>query len=66
MSCKKDCKPYDRFGDVERITRALKEAVRCALRRHKLLGKSVVVMQEGKITWIKPEDIPVDLDGPID
>ena len=66
MSSKKDPKPYDRFADVELITRAVQEGVRRALRRHKLLRQPVVVMKDGKITWIKPEDIPVDVDGPID
>jgi len=58
MSDKTTEKNPDRFGDVERITKAMQRGVREALRRHKLLGQSVVVMKDGKIVWLKAEEIP--------
>ena len=54
-------KRRDRVPDVDVITRALKKGVRDALRRHKLLGQSVVVMKDGKIVWLRPEEIPDDV-----
>lgn len=62
MSDKARCKICDRLADVDLITRALQKGVRQALRRHKLLGQPVVVLKDGKIVWLKPEEIPVDVD----
>ncbi len=45
----------------EEVNQALSTAVRDALRRHKRLGQSVVVWQDGKVVTLAPEDIPVDL-----
>ncbi len=45
----------------EEVSQALNTAVRDALRRHKRLGQSVVVWQDGKVVTLAPEDIPVDL-----
>lgn len=42
-----------------RIDKALREAVRQALWRHKQLGQSIVVWRDGQVTWIAPEDIQV-------
>jgi hypothetical protein len=51
--------------DVDRIFRenrrvvdeALKRGVRRAMLRHKNEGSSVVVERDGKIVWLKPEDL---------
>lgn len=47
------------FADPEIITRALAQGVRDALLKHKQTGNPVVVWREGKIVWLKPEDIRV-------
>jgi hypothetical protein len=51
--------------DVDRILRenrrvvaeALKRGVRRAMLRHKNEGSSVVIERNGKIEWLKPEDL---------
>ena len=51
--------------DVDRILRenrqvvgeALKRGVRKAMLRHKRDGLPVVIERDGKIQWIKPEDL---------
>jgi hypothetical protein len=51
--------------DVDRIFRenrrvvdeALKRGVRRAMLRHKRDGSSVVIERDGKIEWLKPEDL---------
>jgi hypothetical protein len=51
--------------DVDRILRenrrviaaALKRGVRRAMLRHKNEGSFVVVERDGKIEWLKPEDL---------
>jgi Arc/MetJ family transcription regulator len=46
--------------DRERIDRAMRRAVREALRRHKLLGNPVADWRDGKVVWIPPEEIVID------
>ena len=41
------------------IDEALKQAVKKALLIHKQAGNPVVVWQDGKMVWLKPEEIPV-------
>ena len=41
------------------IDNALKKAVQEALVRHKQAGNPIVVWRDGKIVWLKPEEIPV-------
>ena len=51
--------------DIDRILRenrrvvdeALKRGVRRAMLRHKTEGSSVVIERDGKIEWLKPEDL---------
>ena len=45
------------IADRDRITQALAEGVKDALKRHKLAGNSVVVMKEGAMVWLRPEEI---------
>jgi len=40
-----------------RIQKALDEAVQEAVRRHKLLGESIVVWRDGKVVIVPPEEI---------
>lgn len=45
------------IADRDRISQALAEGVKDALKLHKRAGNSVVVMKEGKMVWLQPEDI---------
>ena len=47
------------FADPEKITHALAQGVRDALIKHKQAGNPIVVWRDGKIVWLKPEEIPV-------
>jgi len=48
----------DILSDDEAITRALAEGIQAALRMHKKMGNPVCGWKDGKIVWLKPEDIP--------
>lgn len=50
--------PAERVDNIPRTLRALKQAVQEALRRHKLAGNPVAIWRDGKVQWVKPEDIP--------
>jgi hypothetical protein len=50
--------PVERVGDLPRIARALRLAVREALRDHKLAGNPVAVWRDGRVEWVPPEEIP--------
>lgn len=58
MTPNDDRTPAERVHDVPRILRALRLAVREALRSHKLAGLPVAVWRDGRVVWIQPEDIP--------
>jgi hypothetical protein len=47
------------FATGTPIDRALEEAVREALRQHKRAGNPIAEWRDGKVHWIKPEDIEV-------
>jgi len=47
------------LADRERITQALADGVREALKKHKQAGNPVVVWRDGKMVWLKPEEIEV-------
>jgi len=47
------------FKEGSPIDKALKKAVQEALVRHKHAGNPIVVWRDGKIVWLKPEEIPV-------
>jgi monomeric isocitrate dehydrogenase len=49
----------DIFREGTLIDRALKEGVREALLRHKQAGNPIVIWRDGKVVWLKPEEIPV-------
>jgi hypothetical protein len=46
------------FADGPRIEAALTKAVREAILRHKRLGESIAVWQDGRVVEIPPEQIP--------
>lgn len=50
--------PAQRVDDIPRTLRALREAVQEALLRHKLAGNPVAIWKDGRVEWIRPEDIP--------
>ena len=53
-------KPIDTiFKEGTLIDKALKQGVQEALLKHKQAGNPVVVWRDGKIVWLKPEEIPV-------
>ncbi len=46
----------------------MRRTVHQAMRVHKLLGHSVVVLRDGQVVWVPPEEIPdfEDAQGPLD
>ncbi|MFA6054743.1 MAG: hypothetical protein WC769_05140 [Thermodesulfovibrionales bacterium] len=47
------------IADKDKITQALTRGVHDALLKHKQAGNPVVVWHDGKMVWLKPEEIPV-------
>jgi hypothetical protein len=47
------------LADREKITEAMATGVREALKKHKQAGNSVVVWRDGKMVWLRPEEIQV-------
>jgi hypothetical protein len=47
------------FDEGTEIDAALERAVREAWIRHKKLGQSIVVWQEGKVVTLPPDQIPI-------
>ncbi len=45
------------FEDKEKISQALAKGVHEALSRHKQAGNPVVTWRDGRIVWLKPEEI---------
>jgi hypothetical protein len=45
------------FSD-ERFMETANRAVANAIEKHRRLGESIVVMREGEIVWLAPEEIP--------
>lgn len=48
------------MADHDLIAAAINRAVREAVRKHALAGKSVAVGQDGKVVWISPAEILAD------
>jgi hypothetical protein len=48
------------IADRDRITKALAEGVKDALKLHKLAGNPVVAMKEGSMVWLQPHEICVE------
>jgi hypothetical protein len=47
------------FAEGAPIDRAIEKAVREALRQHKRAGNPIAEWRNGKVNWVKPEDIHV-------
>lgn len=47
------------FAEGTQIDRALRLAVREAVRRHKLLGNPVASWRDGKVCWLQPDQIEI-------
>ncbi len=50
--------PAERVHDKPRMLRAMQQAVREALWRHKLAGNPVAIWRDEQVVWVQPEDIP--------
>ncbi|HEX6265351.1 MAG TPA: hypothetical protein VFZ81_00475, partial [Burkholderiales bacterium] len=55
----KAARPRERLWTVEDIEAAVNRAVAAALRRHKERGESVVMWRDGRVVWVRPEEIDV-------
>lgn len=49
----------EKLWDSEDLLEAVNRAVTAALRHHKARGESVVIWRDGKVVWLKPEEIEV-------
>lgn len=49
-----------RVENLPLILRALSQAVREALMRHKQAANPVAVWRNGRVEWVKPENIPLE------
>lgn len=49
-----------------RIEEGVKAGIAKVLREHKKEGRSVVIYQDGKIVYLKPEEIILDSDSEVD
>jgi hypothetical protein len=58
QTLKKVTKSIERFKEPGAIHRALEKATDQAFERHKRLGESVAVWQDGQVVILKPEEIP--------
>ena len=45
------------LAEVTEIDEAVKQAVQKAVLQHKLAGNPIVGMKDGKMVWLKPEEI---------
>lgn len=56
--------PLDRVENFPRMLKAMREAVREALLRHKRLGQPVAVWRDGRAVLLPPEEIPTEMVEP--
>ena len=47
------------LADREKLTAALTTGVREALKKHKQAGNPIVIWLDGKMVWLKPEEINI-------
>lgn len=45
------------MGDPEKVRLIIQSAINDALLKHKLAGNPVCELKDGKVVWIKPQDI---------
>lgn len=55
--------PIHRITDIPRIQEALRLGVQDALRMHKRMGNPIAVWRDGRVVWIPPDEIRVDLES---
>ncbi len=48
------------MNDPERVILIIQSAINDALLKHKLAGNPVCELRNGKIVWMKPQDIVID------
>jgi hypothetical protein len=60
QTLKKIAKSVERFKETRAVHFALEKATGQAFERHKRLGESVAVWQDGKVVILEPKDIPVE------
>jgi hypothetical protein len=48
--------------DKDKITQALTKAVNIAVLKHKQSGNPVATWQDGKVVWIPPEEIEIEIE----
>jgi len=53
---------YDILADEKAITRALRESVRHAMVFHKQIGNPVCVWRNGRVVWVKAEEVIKKID----
>lgn len=51
------------LSDNTLLDKALREAGRQALQRHKKMGNPIAVWQNGQVVWLAPENIPENSEG---
>lgn len=51
------------FKNPELVTQALQQGINAALLKHKQAGNPVCEWKDGKVMWISPENIPVDINN---
>lgn len=49
------------FQNPAKVTEALQLGVKDALLKHKQAGNPVCEWKDGKVIWVSPENIPVDI-----
>ena len=50
--------PSDRVNDVPRMLRAVNRAIREAVEMHRRAGNPIAIVEDGRVVWIPPEEIP--------
>lgn len=52
------------FEEGTPIDEALNEALRDVVRRHRQAGLPLATWEDGKVVWVRPEDVQFDEPGP--
>ena len=60
MSAEKEIDIPEILKDKPRVQKALREAVQKAVRFHKLMGRPIIVWEDGKVVEIPPEQIQLE------
>ncbi|MFI4937188.1 MAG: hypothetical protein ACHQJ6_01600 [Candidatus Berkiellales bacterium] len=49
------------FQNQDLVVQAIQKGIRTALLKHKQAGNPVCEWKDGKVVWVSPEKIPVDI-----